>query len=706
MAKTIDSAHSSPIVGALTLAPGERQRLRERFQAGALDEADFTAIVFKDGPNSNHFRFRQEDLAAFAASFTGQPFLRNHDTAHIEARDGTITDAVLSSDAFEQTITLTTQRGIQSFLEGQIDRFSIGWYFDSITCSICNTNWFDCFHWPGQTYTVDKKPVTCELIFENPRGKETSAVNAPAVEGTGILAQLCERKTKIMKEKKQHKEELRASTTPGAETTQETHNFTVVNTAASTPTVSITQEETPQPSAEPNEWVQLARKTAIEAAVSASGLPAPMKTVLLERFGEDENATPAQVEQAIAEQKKVWASLQEDAVINGLGQPRAGGLGSQMKTPLDQMQSIIDWMFGVEGAPTPEPQMRSIANVYQYITGDYNWYGVFKPEQAQLANAETGTLTGLATDSLNKVIIEIYNGLQWYRWFEPLAAVQPNDGSLHSMDWIQFGGVSNLDTVTEGGAYTEKTVADSKETDSFTKYGNYVGLTLEMIRKSRLAQMRAIPRQLAIAAVRTRSAAIAGIFSSNSGVGPTLDQDSTALFHSNHSNLATTALSWSAWSAARLECFKQTELGSSKRQGLFPRFCLVPADLYDSALVIFGYGQGPGGKPGEGSTTSFQDVNPFADTRNGDPRPVPIAVPDWTDANDWAYLADPRIAPVIQMSYAQAPGGSSHPAPELFSVASPTSGLMFTNDTMPIKVRDWFAYGVATYRGIGKRNVT
>ena len=30
---------------------------------------------------------------------------------------------------------------------------------------------------------------------------------------------------------------------------------------------------------------------------------------------------------------------------------------------------------------------------------------------------------------------------------------------------------------------------------------------------------------------------------------------------------------------------------------------------------------------------------------------------------------------------------------------------MFSNDVMPIKVRDWFAYGVSTWRGIGKRNV-
>jgi hypothetical protein len=57
------------------------------------------------------------------------------------------------------------------------------------------------------------------------------------------------------------------------------------------------------------------------------------------------------------------------------------------------------------------------------------------------------------------------------------------------------------------------------------------------------------------------------------------------------------------------------------------------------------------------------------------------------------------------MSYSQHPGGRSHPAPELFAVTSELNGLMFSNDTLPIKVRDEFALGVNGPRGIGKRNV-
>ena len=41
-----------------------------------------------------------------------------------------------------------------------------------------------------------------------------------------------------------------------------------------------------------------------------------------------------------------------------------------------------------------------------------------------------------------------------------------------------------------------------------------------------------------------------------------------------------------------------------------------------------------------------------------------------------------------------------------FAVVSETSGLMFSNDILPIKVRDEFALGVNGHRGIGKRNVS
>lgn len=232
----------------------------------------------------------------------------------------------------------------------------------------------------------------------------------------------------------------------------------------------------------------------------------------------------------------------------------------------------------------------------------------------------------------------------------------------------------------------------------FTKYGSYVGITLEMIRRSELARIQAIPRLLVQAAIRRRSAAIAGIFTGN----PTMADDSTTLFHANHGNSDTTAFSTAAWEAARTRIFEQVLPGAGKPLGLWPTYCLVPIELYDDALTAFGYGSGDVGKPNAGGTA--QEPNIYGLTRPGDPRPVPVVVPDWTDATDWAYIVDPRLHPVVVMAYANAQAGGVHALPELFEVRSETAGLLFSHDTLPVKVRDWWAYGVSTHVGVG-RNV-
>ena len=687
---------SEPVEGQLffggqPFGVDQRRVLLDRIAAGEVIEGlTFDALVFIPGDNHNHFYFRDEELGEFARSFAGRPFLRDHDADRIESRDGTVRASALADGGFRQTIELTTGRGIKSFAEGQIDRFSIGWFFKGITCSICGAEWAECSHrWGREYYDEDGNSLgICGLIFEKPRGKETSAVNVPAVEGTRILAQLSAQKEEVLR---------MSDEKVVVEVVEVVEEVAPVMAPVAQPVVQPVVQFT----AQPDPWASFFRDQAMDIALRGSGLPVSMQESI--RLQMDGQATPARLETAILQHKAMLAALQQDSVVTGMGRPLDGGVVVSVRAPMQAMADAVDWIFGVPGAKLPPPELRDIKRVYHLLTGDFDWHGVFRGDQAQLAAADSTTLTGLAVNAMNKVIIDLWDGLPMYRWFEPLVTVQPHDGSTHDMQWIQFGGISNLSTVSEGGAYTEKTVADSKEADSFQKYGNYVGITLEMIRKGEIAKIQSVSKALTVAAVRTRSAAIAGIFTTASGLGPTLDQDSVALFNTaSHANLATTSFSWSAWKAARLECAEQTELGSSKRQGLWPVFCIVPYALYDDALITFGYGAGPGGKPG----TSDYDTNPYAESRPGDPRPRVIPVPDWTDAYKWAYLADPRLAPVIQMSYAQAPGGGTHPTPELFSVASPDAGLMFTNDVMPIKIRDWFAYGVATWRGIGKRNAT
>ena len=126
--------------------------------------------------------------------------------------------------------------------------------------------------------------------------------------------------------------------------------------------------------------------------------------------------------------------------------------------------------------------------------------------------------------------------------FQPLVTVQPHDGSTHDMAWIEFGGISNLPVVAQGAAYPELSVADGKEADAFVKYGGYVGITEEMLRKA------SWPRFGHPQGARHRGGAhqVGGAgqhLHASQRHGPTLDNDSTVLFHTNHGgNVQTTAL--------------------------------------------------------------------------------------------------------------------------------------------------------------------
>ena len=435
-------------------------------------------------------------------------------------------------------------------------------------------------------------------------------------------------------------------------------------------------------------WVDEIAQTAVKTILVNSDLPGPVK----DRLSKQHFNSPEEVHTAIREARDELQALDKEEVIQLSDRPWV-----YIKDPQTDIQQHVDWFFGVPDTPAPPANYRRIDDLYVALTGDVAFHGVFKPERVMLASATTATLANMAVDAMNKVVQIQMSRLDFWRWYERIALPIPNDGTVQSMKLITYGGIGNLPTVSEGAAYTELTVDDVKETASFTKKGGYVGITMEMIRNSQIVQIQAVPRALATAAVRTRSAAVSAIFTANSGVGPTLDQDSKALFHADHGNVATTALGTdlTAWKAARAECFEHSEVNSGKSLAVFPRFLIVPAELYDSALSIFGYG--------EGMPTSY---NIAAESRGPvDPRPVPLVVPDWSDATDWAYIVDPDVYPVIQISYAQSPGGGVHPAPELYSVSNEEQGLIFTNDVMPIKVRDWFAVNVNGPRGIGKRNV-
>jgi len=314
---------------------------------------------------------------------------------------------------------------------------------------------------------------------------------------------------------------------------------------------------------------------------------------------------------------------------------------------------------------------------------DKERHGVFRPDRVQFANASTTTMANVVANVLNKVLLRSFESRpQWWR----RVAYEEDFPTINDVKWISVGGFADLDTVAEGGSYTEKTWDDSHETASFIKKGNYIGISMEMIDRDDVAAVRSIPRRLGLAANRTLSSALAALFTANSGTGPTLS-DGDHLFHANHSNLGSSALSGDNWDAVIQAMFKQTEINSSKRLAVRPSYCLVPIEMEKTALTIF-----TSEKEADGGDV-YQNVR----RRNAD---AVITVPEWTDATDWAAAADPNDLEGACIGY------RFGRAPEIFVADSDLTGSMFTNDEMRIKVRFVYAVGIGNYRALYKNNVT
>lgn len=148
--------------------------------------------------NANGFRIRNGGMRALGRSFRGQTFITGHNKGDTRARGGTIRDSyteeLAAGDAGElgiiYEIEVQAAWALEGLANGTIDRFSFGIApKGEITCTVHGTPVFeDCWCCPGDMTMCDGKEVIAEWELEDADGLELSAVNVPAVDGTGILA--------------------------------------------------------------------------------------------------------------------------------------------------------------------------------------------------------------------------------------------------------------------------------------------------------------------------------------------------------------------------------------------------------------------------------------------------------------------------------------------------------------------------------------
>lgn len=424
----------------------------------------------------------------------------------------------------------------------------------------------------------------------------------------------------------------------------------------------------------------------LDASLAAAHLPPAAESGLRARFS-SRVFDPAELQQAISETRTLVSELTGGGVIQGA--PLITGI----VPPEDQVNAALHDLLGA-GRPQEltglhPARLSGIRELYTLMTGDTGFTGGYHHERAQFA--ATSNLPGLLKNAMNKLIIDQWQelGRSGYRWWEPVVQVE-HFNSLQEITGVLVGEVTVLPAVSEGAAYTELAVKDSAETGAWGKYGGYVGLTLEMFERDETHKLRQYPRKLASAALRRISSLVGAIFTANSGTGPAMADTYNVFESAHHANLGTSALSASNWENAGKAIYNQPMTvgsgGTAPKLALDARYLLVPRELRLTGMNIL--------------YPSFShESNIFSDNMQRGQMGDVITCPEFTDANDWAAAADPRLAPGIIL------GERFGVLPEIIIADGETNGALFTNDEIRMKVRHWVSVFVADYRPLYKANV-
>jgi len=263
-------------------------------------------------------------------------------------------------------------------------------------------------------------------------------------------------------------------------------------------------------------------------------------------------------------------------------------------------------------------------------------------------------------------------------WRKIATVTAANDFKLQRAQ--RSGSYASLDLVPEDAPYTVKKFKEAEENWRVQKYGNIEAWSLEAMANDELGRLGRTMERFGAAAART---VLNFVFNTLIDANPTLGNDSTTLFHANHNNLVSGALSLatleSAWNKLR------TQTGDDgEKLDLVPRFLIVNPDaeviahrLVGSAMLI------------TGNTTTEAAGNFF----NG--RLEVIATNYVTSGNSY-LAADPSQIDTVEVGFFR---GQQKPTT---SVEVKGSGHEFEFDSMRTKTRYIFGGAPLDYRWIVK----
>lgn len=277
----------------------------------------------------------------------------------------------------------------------------------------------------------------------------------------------------------------------------------------------------------------------------------------------------------------------------------------------------------------------------------------------------------LLENSLGKILQASYGNFP-ETWRSIADVGQVSDFKQNSR--IRLGSFNSLETIQEGGEYTNGTFGEESETIQASTKGKMISITRQAIINDDLNGFTRLAQMLGRAAQRTIGNDVYGVITANAAMS-----DGFNLFSTEHNNLAGTggAMTIATVGAARAAMRKQKDVNGNDFLNIAPSLLVVPVALEDAANTLMASQTDPAQ-----SNSRKPNIYQNAFTVISDPRL------DDNSATAWYLLADPALVPTVEVAFLD---GNENPYLEM------QEG--FTVDGMQWKVR--LDYGVAAtdFRG-------
>ena len=253
----------------------------------------------------------------------------------------------------------------------------------------------------------------------------------------------------------------------------------------------------------------------------------------------------------------------------------------------------------------------------------------------------TSDFTNLLVNTANKALL-----LGWEQapetWQQWVRIGQVPD--FKSATRTGLSGFSTLAVVPEDGEIAYGKFTDRKETIQAVSYAKKFRLTYQAIKNDDLNAFTTIPRGMGRAAQSVIGDIVYNLLSST---GPTLNQDSTALFEaSSHKNYATGAgaPSTTTFDTAFVAMAKQTDPNSGKALNIAPRYFLVPKAIETTGRILVTSQYDPAAVY---NSKNFMAPNPFV----GRVELISDARLDALSTTAWYLLADPNRFDTVEVAF-------------------------------------------------------